>query len=273
LPRDLSDVLHYFMPELEDEETATRAQQPLPTSSAPREPSSPRRPTALPLVGVPIGDRDVVRAAFTWNLVVEIARLGGKASLVVAGESDCSPLFPASGVDAAGAELIHVEVDNLAQLHQAAAQVAATRAAEAEAGGVVFVRVAPSWLSDASRVAGLLRWVLLFSRANPRDLLETYAISQRILAASPDAHIGVTIHGARSADEAGQSFDRLSASTKRHLDHELQSYGLIEDDLDVYRAIVAQRAIGLAHPRSTAACALRDVARMLVERARKHELA
>ena len=40
-------------------------------------------------------------------------------------------------------------------------------------------------------------------------------------------------------------------------------------DLDVYRAIVAQRPIGLDHPQSPAARALRDVAGLLLEDARK----
>jgi hypothetical protein len=99
-------------------------------------------------------------------------------------------------------------------------------------------------------------------------MLETYGVSKLILKASPRAHIGVTVHGADSLGEAEESFGRLLASARRDLDHELTRYGLIVDDLDVYRAIVAQRAIGLAHPQSPAARALRDVARMLVDQAR-----
>jgi MinD-like ATPase involved in chromosome partitioning or flagellar assembly len=44
----------------------------------------------------------------------------------------------------------------------------------------------------------------------------------------------------------------------------VQSYGLLVDALHVYRAIVAQRPIGLAHPQSPAARALRDVAQLLL---------
>jgi MinD-like ATPase involved in chromosome partitioning or flagellar assembly len=51
------------------------------------------------------------------------------------------------------------------------------------------------------------------------------------------------------------------------------SYGLLVDDLHVYRAIVARRPIGLEHPQSPAARALRDVARLVLEDARKIALA
>jgi len=272
LPRDLSDVLHYFMPEAEPEQRGDAGKAR--SSPAPAgELATPALPAALPLVAVPIGDRDVVRAAFTWNLVVEIARLGGKASLVVAGESQRSPLFPASGIGAMGAEVIRVRADSLEELQRAALETAASRATTAAEGGVVFVRIAPTWLREARRGAELLRWALLFSSSDPRDLLETYGMAKLILAGNSRAHIGVTVHGARSLGEAEESFGRLSASARRHLDHELQSYGLIVDDLDVYRAIVAQRAIGLAHPQSPAARALRDIARMLADHARHPTLA
>jgi MinD-like ATPase involved in chromosome partitioning or flagellar assembly len=51
----------------------------------------------------------------------------------------------------------------------------------------------------------------------------------------------------------------------RHLSAKLLSYGLLVDDLHVYRAIVSGRPVGLEHPQSPAARALRDVARLLLE--------
>jgi MinD-like ATPase involved in chromosome partitioning or flagellar assembly len=43
------------------------------------------------------------------------------------------------------------------------------------------------------------------------------------------------------------------------------SYGLLVDDLHIYRASVAHRPIGLEHPQSRAARALRDVAQLLLD--------
>ena len=84
MPRDLADVLHYFLPELDGADTA----ESVPAGEHPEEPA-PRAAgeSPLPILGLPIGDRDVVRAALAWNLAVEIARLGG-TSIVLAPDSD-----------------------------------------------------------------------------------------------------------------------------------------------------------------------------------------
>ena len=83
MPTDLGDVLHYFIPEAETaipEASAVRAARAA-GGASPHGFSDPMRPAALPLIGVPIGEQDVVRAAFAWNLAVEIARvLGGPSS-------------------------------------------------------------------------------------------------------------------------------------------------------------------------------------------------
>jgi hypothetical protein len=94
LPRDLDDVLHYFLPV--PERTDGPSQEPALRSASPRCASAdsvgllaPVRaresaPVALPILTVPVASRDVVRAAFAWNLTVELARLGARAILVAA---------------------------------------------------------------------------------------------------------------------------------------------------------------------------------------------
>ena len=103
--------------------------------------------------------------------------------------------------------------------------------------------------------------------------METYGLAKRVLAASHEARVGVTIHGARRVVEAQSAFLHLAGIAARHLGRDLASYGLLVDDLHIYRAIVSQRPIGLEHPQSRAARALRDVARLLLEDARKMPLA
>jgi hypothetical protein len=76
--------------------------------------------------------------------------------------------------------------------------------------------------------------------------------------------VGVTIHGVRSIDEARRAFDALVSALEPELRQRLVSYGLLLDDLDVYRAIVNRRPIGVVHPQSRAARALADVARLLL---------
>ncbi len=255
MPRPLADVLHYFLPE---EAAAPGRLEPMQAYPL-------RHPAALPIFGVPIGDRDVVRAAFTWNLAVEIARLGARACIVAPSLEDSCPLWPEPGVGPLGAELVLTPAETLGQLYRAALDLSVSRAADADAGGLIFVRVPPLWLRQAAEAGGLLRWVLLFTSSDPRDLLETYGIAKLLLANDSECRLGVTVHGAGHIEEAEGAFSQLASSAQRHLGHELLSYGLLVDDLHVYRAIVAQRPIGLAHPQSPAARALRDVAQMILD--------
>jgi len=164
--------------------------------------------------------------------------------------------------------------DDLGSLYRRAMELAVAGPRDhTEEPGMVFVRIPPEWLLKPGPGAPLLRWSLLFSSSRGNDLKETYGLSKLILGAQPDARVGITIHGAQSRREAEEAFGQLARAAEEGLDHSLLSYGLLVDDLHVYRAIVAQRPIGLAHPQAPAARALRDVARMLMEDARSSTFA
>jgi hypothetical protein len=222
---------------------------------------------------VPIGDRDVVRAAYAWNLVVETARLGHSATLLVPSRTPVTALWPEAGPGPVGAEVVRTPARDLGDLNRAALDVAVARAADVSDGGLVLVRVPPEWLRDAPAGRALLRWMLLFSSPEPRDLRESYALARRVLVGVAEARVGLTIHGARRVAEAERAFHQVADVALRHLGRSVVSYGLLVDDLHVYRAIVSRRPIGLEHPQSRAARALRDVTRLLLEDARKTSLA
>jgi len=271
LPRKLEDVLDYFLP-------ASGAPSSVPRANAhqgedpqrmnhshlewnPRSVPNPRtraqRPAALPIIALPIGDRDVVHAAFAWNLVVEVARLGADATLLAPADPAAASLWPPAGRGPVGAKLELVRAENLRELNRAALDAAVSRAADAKNGGVVMARVPPAWLNGAS---------------DGRALRETYGLAKRVARIGPTPRIGITIHGAQHIEEAERAFSRLADTAQRHLGHPVVSYGLLVDDLHIYRAIVGRRPIGLEHPQSRAARALRDVARLLLDDAQDHTL-
>lgn len=270
MPRDLSDVIHYFVPELSEE--AADESHPDRTIRPNPQPNY-EAPSVLPILSLPIADSDVLRAAFAWNLVVEVARMGGQAVLVVPPQDAHSPLWPEAGKGPLGTEVVFADSSNLASLHRAAVDAAVERAARAEEGGVVFVRVPPVWLRNAPDGGNLLRWVLLFTSSENREMLETYGLAKLLAHAEVDSEIGITFHGMKELDTADEAFQKLAEITARRLGIALSSYGALLDDLEVYRAIVAHRPIGLCHPQSPAAKTLRDVATMLLSRARHHQLA
>jgi len=271
LPRDLGDVIHYFLPQYDVSAPSSSRTGELCAldGSAPRS----DRPAALPIVALPIGERDVVRAAYAWNLAVEVARRGASATLLTPANSEPSPLWPEPGRGPVGVEVARSEAGSFGELNRAALDIAVSRAADSNDGGVVLVTVPPRWFTNAGDGRALMRWVLLFTAAETRDLLETYGLAKRIIATNAEARVGVTIHGVRRVGEAEGAFRQLADVAIRRLGHPLTSYGLLVDDLHVYRAIVLRRPIGLEHPQSRAARALRDVARLLLEDARMQAVA
>jgi hypothetical protein len=272
LPRDLADVLHYFLPEIDG------APEPLATSDVSigeveaRSQAQMRATASLPILGIPIGERDVVRAALAWNLTIEIARLGGSAAMVAPATDQGSPLWPEPGMGPLGTELVLCPATDLESLYAAAEGVARSRANGTQHAGIVFVRIPPTWLAAGSRLGDTqtssIRWILLLASANRRDLDEAYALAKTLHEMNARTDVGVTIHGVKAISEARGAFEYLSRISQERLGLGLASYGLLVDDLHVYRAIAAQRPIGLAHPQAPATRALMDVARLLFEDAR-----
>lgn len=243
-------MLHHFIPEAEASPSGRE------TSSIPS------------IVVVPIGERDVLRAAFVWNLAVEIARAGVSADIVAPAGADPAALWPQLGAGPLGTEVAVAPAAGPAELARAALARSNARAAEPRSQGLVLARVPPGWLSQAAEAADLFRRSVFFTAPQRRDLLETYALVKRLLRAAPGVRVGVVIHGVRRLAEAEQAFSTLARAAARHQDARLTSYGLLVDDLQLVRSIVSRRPVGVTHPQSPAARALRDVARLLLGAAR-----
>ena len=285
MPRDLADVLHYFLPELEqgrgdapDHEVPSVQEAPvdLPGSSSSQGPGCAEDRAAarppLPVLGLPIGARDVVRAALAWNLAIETTRLGASTVLLAPDSDGRSPLWPEAGIGPLGSELVYCRAQDLEQLYAAAAELAAARAEKARQGGIVFLRIPPEWLEEGRTELDPVRWMLLMSSSNRRDLDAAFERAARLVDRHPRIELGLTVHGAQSIAEARSAFEWLARRIQQRFGLDLISYGLLVDDLHVYRAIAAQRPIGLAHPQAPATRALMDVARLLYEDARSRVL-
>jgi hypothetical protein len=265
LPRDLADVLHHFLPDIDPID-------PVVDEPTPNITSSPKGKTPLPILGLPIGDRDVVRSALAWNLAIETARLGASTVIVTPSSDRCSPLWPEPGPGPLGTELVFCPATDLESLYKVAGELADSRADRSRRGGLVFVRIPPAWLTGRGSIAQPVRWLLLLTSANRRDLREAFEVAKTLLASNPKAEVGVTIHGVTTISEAKNAFEYLSRISLEKLGLVLASYSLLVDDLHVYRAIAAQRPIGLAHPQAPATRALQDVARLLYEDSRSRVL-
>lgn len=239
MARALGDVVHYLLPE-------DRAPLPEPA-----------------LVAVPVAPRDVARQALLWNLSVEIARQGAPAALVVPRAGGCAP-WPGAGRGPLGAELVESRAPGLGALVDAsrsAASRAASRSAEAP---LVLVAVPLADLRKDADAGPLLRRVLLLTRPDERELVETWAALDAIAEQSRDADIGACVFGVRSLADARRTFEGLAALAELELERTLTSYGVLIDDVHLSRSIVSQRPIILAQPGSPAARSLADVATLLL---------
>ena len=265
MPRDLADVLHYFLSDSDGADVSGETTELGDKGSARPASRDAIAAVELPILGLLIGDRDVVRAALAWNLAVETARLGASAILVAPACDEALPLWPAPGIGPLGTELVFCKATDLAGLYRAAEEIARDERHRTKQGGIVFVRIPPSWLPTDAAEANPIRWTLLLSSSNRRDLHEAYDLAKTLARSNPTIEIGLTIHGVKSIGEARAAFEHLSRISERELGLRLASYGLLVDDLHVYRAIAAQRPIGLAHPQAPATRELMDVARLLNE--------
>ena len=237
MPRELGDVLHYFIPEIEETEGA---------------PDGGVAPLAVPLLG-----RDLVRAALLWNLAVEAARQGARATLVTPIGADEAP-WPSGTPQPLGVEVLGVAGDEPAGLARAAES--ATRHASRGARRLVMAGVPAPWLAKGADAEALLRWVVALVRPDEREGDETWSVLEAVGTQSPHAQLGAVIFGVRSLGEARRAFERLAARVERELARTLISYGVLIDDVELSRSIVTRRPISLVHPASAAARALADVA-------------
>jgi hypothetical protein len=298
VPRDLADVLHYFMPELTAEEDrpeafASSPQQAGYTSTPTSTPTSPPTPSAhrsqsqarelqtsaLPLAALPISDHEIVRASLISSLAVEIAALGGDVTILTPATPNAVNLFPTDLFsdrlfpdqisETTRTRVRMTQAEDLASLHRDAVELAEACQADKNQAGVVLVRIPPLWLRGADHASELLEWMLLFTSPDQRNLENTYALAAMVLKENPTAEIGITVHGAKDRRDAEMAFGRLARNVEQQLGSNLASYGLLVEDLDIYRALVGGTTVGRAYPGSLSAQTLRAAAKLVFERACK----
>lgn len=258
MARELSDVLDYFLPG-RDETPAT------PVEAARAQESGLRG--LLPLA-VPVTERDVVPVAFVWNLAIEIARAARHAVLLIPDDPTLQPLresLPTTTRIAGGGgpEFAFSGAGDLGALARDARELGRTPHGR---GPTLAPTLVPArWIRPDPDGASLLQHPVLFATPEASSLHATQALLESIFEAAPHAEPGITIHGVDSIQEAERTFDRLSLRCETSLGRPLRSYGLLLDDLQVYRAAVERRPVTAAKPNSLASRALTDVARLLIE--------
>lgn len=213
-----------------------------------------------PLLAFPLGEKESVRLSFVWNLAVELARTAARPSILVPEGSAVHGGLPSPAVGGVLAPVLRLSgAGDLAGLARDALAAGAGSARE----GLRLAIVPAEWI-DAGSGTPLFGWTLLFATPEPAQLDACYELALRVAASGPGAQVGVTLHGVESVAEARAAFEELAGRFEARVGRPLRSYGLLLDDLLVYRAAVERRPVVLSHPQSLASRSLADVARLIV---------
>jgi hypothetical protein len=231
--RELADVLHHFLGE---------------TPSAER-----LGATTLALLSEP---DDAFAVAAAWNLAHELARQGFAVAWVTSLADE--ELLPADATP--GLTRLLAPSADLSGLARAASEAGAKLTA-ARAPGLVLARVPPAWIAPGAAADRLLGWTLQL--VAPGGEGRAWSIARRVFEACPSARIGVTLHEVRSVAEASRAFEALARDALVQSDARLASYGVLLDDADLYRSLLARRPLALLRPGSRARRAAADVAALL----------
>jgi hypothetical protein len=211
------------------------------------------------VVAITLERGDLLRAAVLWNLAVETARAG----------AECEALVPVGTLTEAPGDAATLGVRLIAAAcgpGETLAEVARRRARDAARGptGSSPRRLAMLGVpaSDAAGLCASVDLALLVCGCDPTSRSRSEAVGRHLLrSGSPPP--GIIIHGARSRDEARRAFEAVACPLEHVAGEAIPSYGLLVDDLAIYRSVVERRPVGLARPQSPAARALTDVAALL----------
>jgi len=235
MARELADVLHHFLGEAAPGERLDSA--------------------SLALLAEP---DDALAVGVAWNLAHELARLGLNVAWVTSLADE--ELLPQAVTP--GLLRLLSRADGLADLWLAAAEASAKLAA-AQAPSLVLLRVPPGWIQPSESAERLLGWTLQLVGPDSLARERALRLAERVRHCQPAACLGVALHDVRSVHEAESAFTALDRAFSRHSDASLTSYGLLLDEAEVYRSLLARRPLLRMHPETRAASALGDMARLL----------
>ncbi len=201
---------------------------------------------------------DAFAVGVAWNLAHELARFGLSVAWVTSLADE--ELLPPDATP--GLTRLLAPSQELAGLARAAGEASAKLAAS-RMPGVVLVRVPPAWISAGAAAERLLGWTLQLTGPDVEQRRRALRVAARVLEARRDARVGIALHEVRSVDEAEAAFGACAREWAEQSRATLTSYGLLLDDAEVYRSLLARRPLALVRPETRAARALADVASML----------
>jgi hypothetical protein len=235
MARELADVLHHFLGEA-----------PLDGRLG---------PSSLALLSEA---DDAFAVGVTWNLAHELARLGLAVAWVTSLADE--ELLPPDATP--GLTRLLSPAQDLGGLARAVAEASAKLAAS-RAPGLVLVRVPPARIAPGPAAERVLGWTVQLAAPDSARRGRALAVARRVVAACPRARLGVALHEVRTVREAEIAFTALARETAERSSAHLTSYGVLLDDAEIYRSLLARRPLASMRPDARASRSVADVASLL----------
>ena len=235
MARELADVLHHFLGDAVSGERLG--------------------PATLALLSEP---DDAFAVTVTWNLAHELARRGLAVAWVTSLADE--ELLPPDATP--GLTRLLSPAQELSGLARAVSEAIAKLAAS-PTPGLVLVRVPPGWIAPGPAAERTLAWTLQLVAPDLEQRIRAISIARRVLAARPAARVGAVLHDVRNVREAERAFTALTRECVERSHARLVSYGVLLDDADLYRSLLARRPLTLLRPDARATRAVADVANLL----------
>lgn len=236
MARELADVLHHFL-----------------GGEAP----AGARPDAACLALLAEPD-DALALGFGWNLAHALVRLGLNVAWVTSPADE--ELLPADATP--GLARLLSPAQTLPDLSLAAREASA-KLAGAGAQGLVLLRVPPRWITPGEAAERLLDWTLQLVGPDAAAHERALRLAERVRQCRRGARVGVTLNDVRSVREAERAFTALEREWARRDPEPLASYGLLLEEAEIYRSLLARQPLLRSRPGTRAASALTDLAQLL----------
>jgi flagellar biosynthesis protein FlhG len=146
----------------------------------------------------------------------------------------------------------------------------AAMARAGESADLVILDLATGIGPNSIELARRAGEIVVVTTPEPTASIDAYALI-KILGGAHVAAPRIVVNRARSAEEAGEAFDRLARTASRHLGTSLVSWGHVLEDVAVEDAVRRQIPFFLGAPDAPASRCVRDVAQQLLRGDRPDE--
>jgi flagellar biosynthesis protein FlhG len=130
---------------------------------------------------------------------------------------------------------------------------------------VLLIDTAPGISENVAFFCIAAQEIIIVTSQEPTALTDAYALIKVLFTRYQEKEFFILVNSAKNADEGLEVFRRLSLAAEKFLNISLNYLGYIPNDVDVQKAVRAQRAFVDLYPRCSAARKILEIAAKVLE--------